>query len=150
MNLRNPTWLDFGFFKECYSDWVVTESNPPILESHIWNWVSRWIHRNDEICLVGETDTPVGFVVYRRDEPHKVDVVNICVHPEHREKGHSNAIVKTLRDRLVSDGVTVAHFEAVSGPIADQVERGKYRKRGTVQGKTGTLVLGELTDSMNV
>lgn len=150
MNLRQPHYLDLQFFKECYADWPVSEVNPPILDEDIKRWITRWMHRSDEVCLIGGADVPVGFIVYRRERPQEVQVVNLVVHPTHRGEGHSNAIVRALRDRLVADGVKMAQFDALQGPIADQIERGKYVKVGTVQGKTGPLVRGRLTVDMEI
>lgn len=154
MILRPPTFLDHQFLCECYSDWPVTEKNPPITPYDLKLWIRRWMNRSDEIALIGVEGAPVGFIKYRRgqefpiDMRHAVFVDNLIVHPMARQQGYANEIVRALRDLLVTDGVTVAQFNALAGPVAEQVERGKYEKLGEVAGNTGTLVQGRLTVDM--
>jgi GNAT superfamily N-acetyltransferase len=144
--VRPANFLDIPLLMSVYSAWPVTEDNPPVYESDVRDWIHRWKNRDDESCMVMDG---IGFVVYRR-EGSTVKDINIGVHPEQRGKGYANRMVKELRDKLVSEGVAVAEFDAIPGPIADQIERGKYINLGEKDGRTGKLVRGRLTADMEV
>ncbi len=152
MRLRKPRIEDYTFVYECYQDWPLTEKGPVTLQKAI-DWTRRWIHRTDEICLVAELGGPVGLIMYQRGSfplDEACVIHNIVVHPKHRRKGYANRIEKVLKERLVSEGVKCAWFNALPGPIARQTEKGKFRKVGEIMGETGRLVVGEVTPDMEL
>lgn len=144
--MRPANYLDISLLMSVYDEWPVTEDNPPVYAPDVRDWITRWKERDDESCYVMEG---IGFIVYRR-EGDLVKDVNIGVTPAERGKGYANQMVKELRDMLVADGVKIAEFEAIPGPIANQIERGKFVNLGEAEGKTGKLVRGRLTADMDV
>ncbi len=149
MTLRKPQISDYQFIYETLLDWPLTDRGPTTLDSAI-KWTRRWVHRNDEVCLIAEESEPVGLIAYRRSGD-EVEIDYLAVHPDHRGQGHANAIQTELHQMLVADGVTVGRFLAIDGPIADQVTRGKFANRGRDRGKQGlSVVRGEVTADMDV
>lgn len=120
MILRKPDMRDVSFIWECYQDWPVTATNPPISVDRVISWVERWMNRDDEVCLIGDTDVPVGLIMYI---PFwfGAEIRNLVVHPNHRNQGHSKTIRQLLKDKLISEGIVVAKFKTLPGPI-----QGKY------------------------
>lgn len=157
MILRAPRIEDYRFIYECYQDWPLTDDGP-VTEEKAVSWLRRWIHRSGYCCRIAqEGDDNIGLVVYQRgnnkviDMRHTVYVSNLVVHPSYRRRGFSTEIIRTLRDQLVSEGVTIGHFETFpDSPLAEHIRRGRYRGKGQKQGKTGQLLVGEITADMDV
>jgi len=154
--LRPPVISDYQFIFELYQDWPITDRGPVTIDRAI-AFTRRWIARDDEVCQIAEEGEPVGLISYRKggdfgvvDLTGMVVVDNIIVHPSHRGLGHSTAIARELREKLVSEGITLAEFDALEGPISAQIERGRYELLGEVQGQTGVLVRGRLTVDMEI
>ena len=149
MNFRLVEMKDYPFLVECYADWPLTNLGP-ITVDKVAGWIRYWLARDGEDCVIGEVDgAPVGLMIYRRNW-FVLYLKNIVVHPVHRKQGHANAMVRALRDKMLADGVVVAEFDAMAGPIAEQVEKGKFNKVGESQGETGKLIRGQLTQDMDV
>ena len=149
MILRKPIIEDTQFVFECYQDWPLTTKVGVITLYKVDLWVRRWINRNDEICLIGEVDEkPVGLILYRI-HGEEVTVDNIVVHPNERQKGYHNDIAALAWEKVSVEGVTVAKFNVVQGPLSDKILQGKllgkgrYYHKGETEGESQTLVMGE-------
>lgn len=124
--MRGPELTDVGWMHEAYADYPPTEKNGGYIDKRdVRDWVRRWRHRDDEVCLVREVDgVGVGFITYRQNYMAAV-VDQIVVHPDHRRQGHANAMIQWLTDHLFKQGVLVATFETLPGPIRDKYPDGK-------------------------
>ena len=149
MILRKPVIKDDQFILECYEDWPPTTKVGRITIDKVSGWIRRWIARDDEICLIGEADgRPVGLILYRVEDKTAI-VDNIIVHPDERKKGYHDEIAKLAWEKVSKEGVTVAKFEALKGPITDKITNGKklgagkYYKMGKKKGENGMLTKGE-------
>ena len=123
--MRKPTPEDTAWIIEAYADYPPTDKNGGfIAPSDVRNWVRRWIHRDDEICLVYEADgVPVGFITYRQN--HFAAVVDqIVIRPGSRRKGYANAMIAYLTYLLFKQGVLIATFDTLPGPIRDKYPDG--------------------------
>lgn len=151
MILRKPVIEDTQFVFECYGDWPLTTKVGTITIDKVTLWIRRWISRSDETCLIGEENgKPVGLILYRISEDGEEGIVdNIVVHPDERQKGYHDLIAQLAWEKESANGVKVARFNAVQGPITDKILQekllgtGKYHNMGEIQGETGTLVKGE-------
>lgn len=129
--MRKPVIEDVPWIYEAYKDWPPTpQKGYPTFEK-VENWVRRWIHRDDELCLV---EPGIGLISWRQNAFVAV-VDNIVVHPDHRQKGHANQMIAYLTELLFESGVLVAEFDTLPGPIRD-----KYGKRGRVTALDGSVV----------
>ena len=119
--MRKPTPEDTAWVIEAYADYPPTDKNGGfIAPSDVRNWVRRWIHRDDEKCLVIDG---VGLITYRQNNYVAV-VDQIVVHPDHRRKGHANKMIAHLTKLLFDEGVLVATFDTLPGPIRDKYPTG--------------------------
>ena len=149
MILRKPIIEDTQFVFECYQDWPLTTKVGLITIDKVGLWIRRWINRSDEICLIGEENgAPVGLILYRVDGDEGI-VDNIVVHPDERQKGYHNSIAALAWEKESANGVKVARFSVVQGPIADKILQGKslgggrYSHAGETEGEIQTLIKGE-------
>ena len=142
MILRPVTMADWQFIYESYQDWPLTNQGP-ITQDTVVRWIRYWLHRDGETCLIAEEGGPVGLVVYRRNW-FVMTIKNLVVHPTHRGNGHSNVIAKTLFDKVAEEGVVVAEFDAMPGPIAEKVGE-VFEFVEERQGETGVLRSGRVT-----
>ncbi len=126
MILRPPTMADHRFILETFKACVVSDRGPATEDSVIRN-IRRWLHRTDEECLIGVDNVPVGLVLFRRNM-FVAQLDYVVTHPLHQQKGHANKMLQHLKDTLISQGVVVAEFDALPGPMAEKVMRGDYEK----------------------
>ena len=147
--MRSVKISDYQFIYECYQDWPPGNLGPVTLDIAIL-WTRRWMNRDDEKVLVLDIDGPVGFIKWRQKWLiAKVD--NIVVHPSHRGKGYATRMMKELHSKLAGEGVIVAEFDAIPGPIADMVLRGRFKKMDEKIGETGLpVVVGAVTWDMEI
>lgn len=122
--MRAPTIQDVPWIYEAYKDWPPTPHKGFATFEKVEGWVRRWIHRDDEICLIYEIDgNPVGLITYRQNMMAAV-VDNIVVHPDHRRQGYANAMIAELTQHLFDQGALVATFDTLPGPIQDKYPEG--------------------------
>ena len=140
---------DYQFIYECYQDWPLGPLGPVTLDTAV-RWARRWSNRDDEKVLVLDVDGPVGLIKWRQNWIlAKVD--NIIVHPNHRGKGHSKTMIQELHSKLTKEGVMVAEFDALPGPISDMTLKGRFKKTDEKTGETGLpLVVGTMTWDMSL
>lgn len=168
MLLRKPVMADYQFVLECYADWPLTSHTGVITVDKVSQWIRRWIARDDEICLVAEdAEVPVGLILYAILPPSDpavlpaapdfvgadervAKVYNIIVHPNHRQKGYHNQMATMTWERESKNGLDRAIFDTIPGPVRDKIVNNKslgdanYKLKGTKQGETGELTIGEL------
>jgi len=150
MILRTPNYNDCEFISECYENWVETDKGR-VFPVDVRNWIKHWRKTsNIEQGLIGELDgSPVGVVIFSKAESTST-IYEIVV--KRLGVGHGKGMWLALRDRLVSEGVVVADFEALPGVIADKTLRGDFEKIGeSIGSKTGLpLVKGRVTADMRI
>ena len=161
--IRRPQMSDVQFIYECYQDWPITLKKGLVDLHTVVEWVRRWIKRADEICFVLDDNGPKGLILYTVNDENgdhsplgvgvEAVVHNIVVHPNERGKGYFTQLTNEVWAQAKADGITKARFEARAGGVADITTSGKvqgaaqYKPIGTVEGETGTLVLGEFSES---
>lgn len=118
--MRPPTIEDVPWIHAAYADWPPTPRRGYATFDKVEKWVQRWIHRDDELCYV---EPGIGLVTYRIG-PFSAVIDNIVVHPEHREQGHATAMIEWLTKHLFDEGVLVATFKTLPGPIANKYPEG--------------------------
>ena len=103
---------------------------------------------------MGEIDgVSVGFLIYEKTHDGLLaQIHDIVVTPSLRELGHGSAMLRVLKDRLVSEGVLVGEFGALPGAIASKTEAGGFEKIGDDVGEnTGLpIVKGRVTADMEI
>ena len=140
--------LDHAFILECYADWPITSVQGPITADDVKRFIVRWMnHRGGERCLIDEH----GLITWRQNLFVAV-VDNIVVHPESRGAGKARRMWQLLQETLVNDGVVVAEFKAIPGPIADKVMRGDFEKVSEGIGEKSGLpiITGRVTADMEI
>ena len=152
MILREPrlTREDCRFIAECYVDWP--ESKGPVYEQEVKLWIKRYRTRDGEKGLVGEVGgLPVGFLLYASSFYVAV-IYELVVHPDLRSMGHGRSMWRELKDKLTSEGVVVAEFEAIPGIVADKTTNGPFLKVSEGVGEHTGLptVKGRVTADMKV
>ena len=153
MNFRKPNYLDIPFLTECYKSWPVTETNPPVYEIDIRNWVTRWMNRTHDNgqevhAFIIEDIEPVGYFQYRVVYGVGVYVDNLIIHPSLQGKGLGTQSIREIKQYLVNQGAKFAEFEAF-GKMAEWVDE-KYQRVGASEGRVGPLVRGRITADMEV
>lgn len=116
MNFRPVQWDD--------ADWILDGCRGlpgrPVTKERVFDWIERWTHRTDEVCLVAELGRPVGLITYRANLlVAKVDM--LLVERELRGRGFGRRIWNALKDKLVAEGIMVAEFKTIPGAIRDQL-----------------------------
>ena len=127
--MREVTFLDHAFIHECYKQWPVTATQPPVLESNVTVWIRHWMDRDyGERCLLMETDAgPKGIITWRQNFfVAKID--NVVVHPLFQGKGFGSAMWRELQAKLESEGVVVCEFDALPGKVSNLVHEGRFEK----------------------
>jgi len=127
---------DYKFVYEVYGaegrfgtefDYPLDESGPHTLERAIGS-IRIWLRTDrPEQCLILEQPQPVGLITYRQNQT-VATIDNIVVHPLHRRIGHATTMTKFLFNKMVSEGVVVAEFDALPGAYADKVLNGQFEK----------------------
>lgn len=152
MILREPTYKDCEFIADCYYDWPDSQRGR-VFPVDVRDWIKSYRKTsNHEFGLIGETGGyPVGFVLYGQNF-FAAKVYEIVVHQSYRGLGHGSAMWRALKEKMVSEGVVVASFEAIPGVVADLTVKGKFQKTGEGVGEhTGLpLVKGQVTWDMDI
>ena len=151
MILRDPEYSDCEFIAECYEDWPASRKGR-IFPTDVRDWINRYRYRDGEKGLVAElAGERIGFILFEQNLFVSV-VYEIVVIRALRGAGHGSAMLRTLKDRFVSEGVVVCEFDALPGPIADKTLAGGFRKTGEGVGtRTGLpLVKGRVTADMDI
>jgi hypothetical protein len=120
LTLRAATYDDRTWMYEAYKTWP----NPKdfISEETVYRFLRRWIERGQPTCKVAEADgIPVGLITYQTNL-FVCWVYNVLVVPEHRGKGYFKQMAMSVRDDLVAQGVVVAKFQTLPGPIEGRYE----------------------------
>lgn len=130
MILREPKFSDCEFVAECYQDWPESERGR-VFPVDVRDWIKRFRKTSTiEQGLIGEVDgEPVGFVMFGQ-KFFGAKIYEIVVHPEHRGKKYASAMWRALKDKLVSEGVVVAEFDALPGLMSDLTLNGRFEKIG--------------------
>lgn len=146
MIIRPVQMADWRFLVEAYADWPLSD-NGPITPDTVVRWIRRWTHRKGQECLIGDVDgEPVAVIIFRRAFFAAV-IDNVVVHPSMRGHGHSREISRLTYNKLASEGVVAAEFEAIPGPIADLVGSVFERVGDGVGPHTGLpVVRGRITE----
>lgn len=146
MILREPEYEDCEFIASCYEDWPRSRKGR-VFPVDVRNWINRFRFRADEKGLVGEVDgAPVGFVLFEQNL-FVAKIYEIAVPIALRGMGHGKTMWRLLYDKMASEGVVVAEFEAIPGIIADMTLNGRFTLMGEGIGpKTGLpTVKGQVT-----
>ncbi len=116
--------MDVPFIYEASKDWPPTPQKGWVTFDKVDGWVRRWIAQDDEHCFIREVaGVPVGYITYSVGFMC-ASVWQICVHPDHRKQGHANAMIAWLTNHLFEQGVLVATFKTLPGPIRDKYPDG--------------------------
>ena len=122
--LRPVRMSDWQFLVEAYSDWPISDKGPMLPQKVVEN-LRYWLNRKGRTCLIADDPEPVGMILFRQFFFVAV-VDNLIVHPDHRGQGHARAMWESLYDRLTSEGVVAAEFDAIPGAIAAKIEEGSF------------------------
>ena len=122
---------DIPFIFECCKDWPIHKDKGLVTIDKVDKWVQRWTKRGDEQAMVWDH----GFMSYRLGpyynqgkleiSPYGAVVDMIAVHPDHRNQGHSKVMRSDLKNYMFQQGVLVATFDTLAGPMQD-----KYGEHG--------------------
>ena len=114
--MRPPVIEDVPFVYECFKDWPPHPQKGWVTFEKVDQWVRRWINRSDEQALIW----PDIGVVHFRTAPFAAVIDGIAVHPDKRRQGHSKTMRADLKKYLYDQGVMVATFKTLPGPIRDR------------------------------
>lgn len=118
MRLRNVLQSDIDWMLRAYADWPSR-----ITEQRLVDYLRRCENRTDHVCKVGDIGVPVGLISYNYGRgqaiPIGVWVDNIVVLPELRRQGYATQMWRALFDELTPQGIMVARFKTLPGPIRD-------------------------------
>ena len=129
MILRDPknTKSECQFIADLYDDWPDSKRGP-VYPEDVRMWIKRFEARDGEKGLVGELDgEPIGYILYEvtHDGP-LAQVYELLVRKDLWGQGHGSAMVQVLTDKLISEGVLAAEFDALPGAIAEKTKAGGF------------------------
>lgn len=107
---------DTQFIYECMKDWPPHPRKGIVTLDKVDMWVRRWINRSDEKARIWPG---IGIMHYRTG-PYSAVIDGIAVHPYERRKGHSKRMRAELKQYLAEQGIMVATFKTLPGPMRDQ------------------------------
>ena len=107
---------DIPFVYECFADWPIHPQRGIVTLDKVDMWVRRWIHRSSEKAMIWPD---IGIMHYQIGQ-FNVIIDGIAVHPSQRRKGHSKMMRQELKQYLFEQGILVATFKTLPGPMRDQ------------------------------
>jgi len=150
MILRDPknTKTECQFIADLYDEWP-DSNRGPIYPEDVKVWIKRFQTRDGEKGLVGELNgESIGYILYEVTHGGQLaQVYELLVRKDLQNQGHGSAMVQVLTDKLISEGVLAAEFDALPGAIAEKTKAGGFEKIGEGVGEdTGLpIVVGRVT-----